>query len=180
MLDFMKPNTARQKTGWAAAAAIAITIVSSYEGFAAKPYVDTVGRGHPETWCYGQTSADRKAPPYGQVFTKAECQKELGEDLVKYDNGIKKYIHVEMGPNTEAAMVSAAYNLGTGLVGKSAMTRNLNAGGNYTDPPHSAAYRRYHPAACQALLQYDHANGRKLLGLTRRRQSEAALCHKDD
>ena len=172
--------TARQRTGWAVAAATAVAIVASFEGFAAKPYVDTVGRGHPETWCYGTTKADHPAPPYGTVFTKTECQQLLASDLVKYDNGVKKYVHVIMGPNTEAAMVSAAYNLGPGVFAHGSMTRYLNAGGNFTDPPRSAAYKRNHPSACNALLSYTRAAGRVLAGLVRRRKAEAALCHKDD
>lgn len=176
-----RPQTARQKTGWAVAAATAVAIVASFEGFAAKPYVDTVGRGHPETWCYGTTKADHPAPAYGTVFTKAECQKLLAADLVKYDNGVKRYVHVVMGPNTEAAMVSAAYNLGPGVFAHGSMTRYLNAGGDYNpDGAQSAAYRRNHPHACNALLAYDRAAGRVLAGLARRRRAEAALCHKDD
>lgn len=177
----LQPGTTRQRTGWAVAASAAVAIVASFEGFAPRPYVDTVGRGHPETWCYGTTAADHPAPPYGTIFTKAECQQLLAADLVKYDNSVKKYVHVVMGPNTEAAMVSAAYNLGPGVFRTGSMTRYLNAGGNYNpDGAQSAAYSRNHPRACNALLSYTRAAGRVLAGLVRRRRAETALCHKDD
>ena len=141
---------------------VAITIVSAFEGFASKPYVDRVGTGHPETWCYGMTKAEGPPPPYSKVFTKAECQGYLGPGLQKYDTGIKQCIHVPMPPHREAAMVSAAYNLGVAGVCRSAMVRNLNAG--------------HVQAACDALLQYNRAQGRVLAGLTRRRQQERLLC----
>lgn len=177
---FAASPTARQKTGWAAAAMTCVVIVASFEGFAAKPYKDTVGTGQPETWCYGTTKADHPAPPYGTVFTKKECQDLLAQDLVKYDTGVKRYVHVVMGPNTEAAMVSAAYNLGEGVFAHGGMTVHLNAGGDFTDPPRTEAYRENHPAACNALKAYVRAQGRVLSGLVRRRNEEAALCHKDD
>ena len=181
MLDFMKPNTARQKTGWAAAAAMTVAMCASFEGFAAHPYVDTVGRGHPETYCYGETAADGPVPAYGTLFTKEQCTELLKKSLVKYNNGIKQYIKVTMGANTEGAMTDAAYNLGVGIFKKGSMTRDLNVGGNFNpDGAQTVTYKRYHPLACQALLQYDHANGKRLAGLTRRRQAEAKLCHKDD
>ena len=175
-----QPNLFNRSTRWGAWVAIAITIASAFEGFSAKPYVDRVGRGHPETWCYGTTASDHPAPPYGTIFTKLECQTMLGSDLLKYDTGVKKYVHVIMGPNTEAAMVDAAYNLGPNVFAHGSMTRYLNAGGNFTEPPRSTAYRHNHSAACEALKSYNRASGRVLTGLVRRRKAEAVLCHKDD
>ena len=185
MLDFMKPNTARQKTGWAAAAAMTVAMCAGFEGFAAHPYVDTVGRGHPISWCYGETKSDGPVPRMNATFTKEQCGDLLQKSLVKYNTGIKKYIHVVMGAQTEAAMTDAAYNLGTGLFAHGSMTRYLNAGGDFnSDGAQTAIYHRNHPRACSALLAYNHGtvHGRStvLPGLTRRRAAEAALCHKED
>ena len=181
MLDFMKPNTARQKTGWAAAAVMTVAMAASFEGFAAHPYVDRVGTGHPITWCYGETKSDGPVPKMTATFTKEQCGDLLQKSLVKYNTGVKKYIHVVMGAQTEAAMTDAAYNLGVGIFVHGSMTRYLNAGGDFNDSGiQSAVYKRNHPRACNALLGYDHAQGRRLPGLTRRRNAEAALCHKDD
>ena len=186
----LQPQTTRQKTGWAAAAAISVTLVAGFEGFASKPYVDTVGTGHPETWCYGETAADGgRVPAYGTLFTKAECQASLQEKLAKvYDPMVRQCIKTEAldgFPNREASLVSFVYNGGQGwlcvpTVRKingvptvypaskpsrfTAVARNINAD-NYV-------------AGCNAMLAYDRANGRVLSGLQRRRAQEAALCKK--
>jgi lysozyme len=145
---------------------IAVTVVSSFEGFASKPYKDLVGTGQPETWCYGMTKADGPPPPYSKVFTKAQCQEYLGDDLQKYDAMVRKCVHVTLPPHREAALVSAVYNLGPGPLCHGPIGRYLNAGNVRV--------------ACDSLLGFDHARGRRLPGLTRRRQEERALCLRDD
>ena len=179
--DAFTPQTARQKTGWAVAGSICAAMCASYEGYAAHPYVDTVGTGRPITWCYGETKADGPVPPMGTFFTKQQCTDQLIKSLVKYDNGIKKYVKVVMSPNTEAAMVDAAYNLGFGVFAHGKMTVYLNRGGDFNpNGKQTAAYHRSHSPACDALKNYVRAQGKVLKGLVRRRNSEAELCHKDD
>ena len=145
--------------------AIAVALVGPFEGLALKPYVDWIGRGHPETWCYGKTAADGDPPPYSKVFTKAECNTDLGKDLVKYDAMVHKCVHVTLPPHREAALVSFIYNLGQGaLCGR--IARELN-NGNIT-------------AGCRGILAYDHASGRRVAGLTRRRLAEYHMCLRND
>lgn len=159
----------------AAALAIAVPVVGNFEGFASKPYVDTVGTGHPETWCYGETAADGGAvPAYGTLFTKAECQASLQEKLAKvYDPMVRACIdekQLDGFPSREAALISFVYNGGQGWLCNprthtyTAVARNINAG-NIT-------------AGCNAMKAYDRASGRVLSGLVTRRAKEAALCIK--
>jgi lysozyme len=151
----------------AAAIAIAAVFIEPFEGYASKPYVDRVGTGHPITWCYGETKADAPVPPMGTLFTKAECTKELEHDLqTKYDPAVRKCIHVALPPHREAALISFVYNLGPGPLCNGPVGRYLNAGNV--------------PAGCNAMLAYDHAAGKRLPGLTRRRQAERALCIRND
>src|SRR5271170_2472255 len=94
------------------AIAIAAAFIAPFEVYAIKPYVDTVGTGHPITWCYGETHADGPIPPMGTIFTKAECTAELQESLTK-----KYYPYVQrcapgQPPHRTAALVSFVYNLG--------------------------------------------------------------------
>lgn len=163
-----KVSPAKVAVGTATWLTIAVTCVAGFEGFAAKPYVDRVGTGHPVTWCYGETPADTggKAPPITATFTKAQCQQYLATDLVKYDAAVKKCIHVPLPPHREAALVSAAYNLGPAAVCNGSIARYLNAG-NVT-------------AGCNALLAYDHASGRVVEGLVRRRNAERVMCLRSD
>jgi lysozyme len=149
--------------------AIATPFVGGFEGYAKRPYVDTVGTGHPITWCYGETAADGgKVPPMGTLFTKAECTASLQEKLTKvYDPMVRKCINAKyLTPHREAALVSFVYNLGPGALCNGPIGRYINAGNI--------------AAGCNAMLAYDHAAGRRLAGLTARRQAEAAYCRRSD
>ena len=149
---------------------IAAVTIGAYEGYAKKPYVDTVGTGRPITWCYGATKADGPVPPMNKTFTKDECQQILIKDIPKYDNPIKaclnKDVYDALPPHRHAALVSLAYNVGPGAVCNSSIARNLNAG-NVT-------------AACNAFIGYTHAQGRVLQGLVTRRKAERLDCLRND
>ena len=146
---------------------IAGPFVAGFEGYAKKPYVDTVGTGRPITWCFGETRADGPVPPLSKIFTKQECTAELERSLTtKYAPYVDRCIHVYLPPHRKAALVSAVYNLGPGLVCSGPVGRYINAGNVV--------------AGCNALLAYDHAAGRRVAGLTRRRQAERVLCLRSD
>ena len=167
--------TTKIATGTAAVAGAAVAawlviagpLVANFEGYAKRPYVDTVGTGHPITWCYGETKADGPVPPLSAIFTKQECTKELEHSLsARYAPAIDRCIRVVLPPHRKAALVSAAYNLGPSAVCNGPIARYINAGNVV--------------AGCNALLAYDHAAGRRLPGLTRRRQAERAMCLRND
>lgn len=146
---------------------ICVTLCASFEGFASRPYVDTIGRGHPITWCYGETRSDAPVPKLTATFSEAYCRAELAKKLsTVYAPAIEKCIHVAMPPHREAAIVDAAYNLGPNAICKGAIARNLNAGNV--------------AAGCRALLAYDRASGRIVAGLVRRRQAEYQFCMRND
>ena len=173
----MSPNTkpAVKVAGAAAVAgtvawlAIATPFTAAFEGYARKPYVDTVGTGHPITWCYGETKADgTPVPPMSAVFSKDQCTAQLQQKLANvYYPPIAKCIPAKyLTPHRTAALVDFAYNLGpaavcTGPVGRYIAAGNVAAG-------------------CRAMLAYDHANGVRLAGLTRRRQADYAYCVRND
>ena len=158
----------RRNAGRAAAwLTICVTLCAGYEGYAAHPYVDTIGTGHPITYCYGETAADGPLPPMNATFSEAYCKAELAKKLATvYAPAIEKCIHVTMPPHRRAAIVDAAYNLGPNAICKGSIARYLNAGNV--------------PAACKALLSYDRASGRVVAGLVRRRQAEYRLCTRND
>ena len=149
---------------------LAATTIGPFEGLALKPYVDTVGTGHPETWCYGETKADGTPPPYSKVFTPDECKQILAESLPKYDDEIKGCLtpaaYAALPPHRHAAILSLVYNIGGGAFCKSSILRDLNAG--RTD------------MACNDFLGYNRANGRVLAGLVTRRKAESAMCKRTD
>ena len=164
MMD-QQPNLFNRSTRWGAWVAIAITIVSAFEGFSGKKYYDSV---HVATICFGATAADHV--DLTKVYTKAQCQTMLGTDLPKYDAPLKKClkpaVYNALPPHRHAALVSLAYNVGDAAVCRSSVVRYLNAGNV--------------PAACQSFMLYDRAGGRVLPGLRSRREQERALCRMDN
>jgi lysozyme len=140
---------------------IAVPLVAGFEGFSGKVYRDSV---NVKTICYGQTAAD--GADFSKVYTKTECEQMLGTDLAKYDKLVHSCIKVALPPRREAALVSFVYNIGQGALCHGAVARDLNAGNI--------------AGGCNAILQYDHAGGRVLTGLTKRRQVEKALCLRND
>lgn len=180
------PQTSRSKAGWAAAAAITVTLVAGFEGYASKPYVDWVGTGHPITWCYGETQMDgTPVPPMNRRFTKTECEVSLLAKLTNvYDPMVRQCIDAKAldgHPHREAALVSFIYNGGQGWlcaprarkpfpdsrpIRFTYVAREINAG-NYA-------------AGCAAMKAYDRASGRVLAGLVRRRNEEAEWCRRSD
>lgn len=141
---------------------IAGPLVASFEGYSGKPYRDSVGV---KTICYGATAADHV--DFSKIYTKTECLRMLDTDLEKYKEQIRPCIPKidTFPPHRIAALVSFAYNLGPhalcGPVGRYLNTGNVGAG-------------------CNALLAYNHAGGRVLAGLTRRRMAERSLCLRAD
>lgn len=158
----VKTVAAGAVAGGLAWVAIAVGFVAPQEGYSGKPYRDSVGV---LTICYGATAADHV--DFSKTYTKAECEQMLGKDLQKYEAQIRPCIPKidTFPPHRLAALVSFAYNLGPhslcGPVG-----RNLNVGNI--------------AAGCNAMRAYNHAGGRVLAGLTRRREAERALCLRND
>jgi len=158
MPDWLTKRNAGRGAAWLT---IAVTLVAGFERFSGTTYRDAVGV---KTICYGQTAAD--GADFSKVYTKAECEQMLGVDLQKYDAMLRSCIKVPLPPHREAALVSAVYNLGRGAICNGPIAKNLNAGNI--------------AAGCQALHGYNHAHGRVLDGLTRRRETEIKLCLRND
>lgn len=139
--------------GIAAALALAIPLIMSFEGYSAKPYQDVVGI---MTVCYGHTG-DVQARSY----TEAQCR-----DLLKTDAGrhaLSVYTctpAVIDHPYAFAAFTSFDFN--TGRYCGSTMAK-LAAAGNYPD-------------ACAQLDRWVYAGGKRFYGLVRRRAAERKLC----
>ncbi len=149
----LRPRTRLQKG--TAAAALAVTLVGGFEGLRLRAYPDVVGVA---TVCYGET----RGVKLGDRHTKPECDAMLLKGLQEFEQGVLACTAVPMPEKRQVAIVSFAYNVGTGAYCKSSVARLLNAG---------------QPAsACDALLKWNKAGGIVFPGLTRRRQAERALC----
>jgi lysozyme len=137
---------------------IAVAAVAGFEGLRTVAYRDPVGI---PTLCFGHTAGVRM----GDRRTPDECRALLVDDLLTYNDAVRRCVTAFMTPSREAALTSFAFNVGGGAFCSSTLVKRLNAGD---------------PGACNELLKWDKATkaGVKITlpGLTKRRQEERALC----
>jgi lysozyme len=152
------------KAGAAGAGAIllAVSFIQPWEGLWTTAKVDTIGTGHPITYCYGQTN-ENGTVKVGQHFTPQQCSDLLAKTLPKYWDEISPCIHVAIPDKVEAALISGAYNAGSAAMCRSPMIAKINAGDIL--------------GGCQAFKGwYIRADGKVVKGLINRRTGERALC----
>lgn len=139
----------------AAIATMAIALVGGFEGLRQTAYRDVVGV---PTLCYGETRGVRM----GMTASKAECDDMLLKGLADFERGVLSCTTAYLPEPRLVAMVSFAYNIGTGGYCKSSVVRLINAG--------------HVQAGCDFLMRYNKAGGIVFPGLTRRRSAERELC----
>ena len=143
-----------------------LDIIKQFEGFRSEPYRDSVG-----VWTigYGNTyyPSGKKVSASDKHLTENEASK-LKLDIINKDFSpsvnllLKK--EIEQGKITQNmfdALISLAYNIGTGALARSSVIRHLKAGDK--------------ESAAKAFLMWDKAKGKTLKGLTIRRQKESDL-----
>lgn len=139
-------------------------LMHQYEGLRLQAYKDPIG-----IWTigYGNTFYENgKKVRKGDVITK-----ERAEDLFKnivwheFEYPLTKLLKKDLNSNQFSALVSFAYNVGMGNVSKSTLLKKVN-----TNPKN--------PFIREEFLKWNKADGKVLLGLTRRRQAEANLYFK--
>jgi lysozyme len=134
----------------------AIDLIAGFEGFVDHPYKDAVG-----VWTIGFGHTAGVGPNTARI-THPQAAALLRRDLEKtYVPPVKKFAGL-LNQHQFDALVSLVYNVGPGVLGK---------GHTLGD----ALAHKDVPAAGRAILLYDHAGGRKLAGLTRRRKTEHDL-----
>lgn len=137
------------------ALALAVGLVSTWEGTELQSYQDAVGVW---TVCTGHTQT---AAP-GQTRTPEQCNELLASDLGMAFAAVDQYINVPLEPQTQAALVSFTFNVGAGALQRSTLTRKANAGDLV--------------GACGELRRWVYAGGQRLRGLVSRRAAEYELC----
>lgn len=97
----------------------------------------------------------------GMTCTKEQADQWLLQDIGWAESAVNRLVKVPLTQGEFDALVDFTYNCGSGTFEKSDVLKKLNAGD-------------YHGAAA-ALEEYDHAGGKVLAGLLRRRKAEEAL-----
>lgn len=106
---------------------------------------------------YGTTSGVTK----GTVITKERAEELLRQDVRKFEDSVTRLAKVKLNQHQFDALVSFAYNVGSGALGSSTLLRVLNAGD--------------YDAAAGQFERWNKAGGQVLAGLTRRRAAERKL-----
>jgi GH24 family phage-related lysozyme (muramidase) len=124
-----------------------LKLIESFEGLRLTAYQDSVG-----VWTigYGHT----RGVAHGQIITQQQAEAFLQQDLGVAEGAVNG-LGLTLTDNQFAALVSFAFNLGGGNLNK--LLKNGLA------------------AVPDRILLFDHAGGKQLAGLTRRRQAERAL-----
>jgi lysozyme len=148
------PDTRKRMAPWLVAIALSVTSVASWEGLRTKVYPDAGGVA---TACYGETNGITK-----QEYTKVECEQMLRARLDVVASELSKCVTADMPDTRKNALISFAYNVGTGAACRSTAIRELNAGNV--------------KAGCDALLKWTKVDGVELKGLVRRRKWEWEQC----
>ena len=138
-----------------------LELIKEFEGLSLKPYLDvvnipTIGWGN--TFYEDGTKVTLKDQP----VTK-ERANELLEVVANRDFADKIFpaIKVKVTQSQFDAMVSLAYNIGTGAFLKSTLLKKVNAGD--------------FAGAGEEFLRWNKALGKEVLGLTKRREREKQL-----
>ena len=129
-------------------------LIQTFEGCKLSAYLCPAGV---PTIGYGRTTGVK----LGQTITQAQADAWLLEEYDGFERKVRALVKVPLTANQLGALVSFAYNVGTGALGSSTLLRLLNKGD-------------YAGAALQ-FARWNKAGGRVLNGLTRRRKAEADL-----
>jgi lysozyme len=132
-----------------------LALIEEFEGFSSRPYWDAYGR----VWTrgYGETEGIHAGSP---SISRSEGQANLKARLERFYEPSIRALGVQFNQHQWDALCSFAWNLGAGI-----FTGHLRAA------LQAHEWRR----AADLMLQYDHAGGVVLAGLSRRRREEARL-----
>ena len=134
----------------------AIGLVKMFEGFSEKPYEDIVGK---MTIGYGHLIKPGESFP--EPLTGQDAEELLANDLCHAEDCINTFVDEPLTQNQFDALVSFIFNLGCQAFKGSTLCGLINQ--NLMD------------SASKQFLRWDHAGGKKIPGLTRRRVAEQAM-----
>src|SRR5262245_38720361 len=142
-----------------------LAIVKAFEG-CLKPigngkYVPYICPAGVLTIGWGHTRDSGRYFDKHSVWTTAECDMALAEDMGTFEAAVSRRVKVPLNQHQFDALVSFTYNCGEGNLAKSTLLKRVNAGD-------------FAGAAAQ-FAAWNKGGGKVLAGLTRRRKSESFL-----
>jgi GH24 family phage-related lysozyme (muramidase) len=114
--------------------------------------------------CYGHSNRSKKPPVVTDELrvTLAECEAILANDMLDYENRVKKTVKVPLFQHEFDALVSLAYNWGPGNLDRSSLAKLINEGA-------------YPKAAYEIRMILPNPDQKHYAGIKRRRDKEADL-----
>ena len=142
---------------------VGINLIKHYEGFYSKPYKCPAGRW---TVGYGHLIGSGLSLPdnWNRPFSIGEIDELLKRDLVRFEQGVLRYITMPLNQYQFDSLVSFSFNLGLGNLQRSKVRQKINRGNI--------------AGAITSLLKYNKGGGKVLKGLVLRRKDEAVLLGK--
>lgn len=139
----------------------ALNIIKKFEGLELTSYPDTGG-----IWTIGYGNTINKdtgqAIRPGDKIDLATAERWLKMDVAEREKYIKPLIKVPITENQKSAIISLAYNIGTGAFAKSTLLRLLNQGSDKK-------------LVANEFLKWNKVKGIEVKGLTNRRKLEREL-----
>jgi lysozyme len=136
-----------------ATALVAIVMHEGYKDFAYIPVpgdVPTIG--------FGTTGGVK----LGDKTTPTQALNRAMVDIQKFEGAVKSCVFVPLSQGEYDAYISLSYNIGSSAFCGSTLVKRLNQG--------------EYALACQEILRWDRFQGKKLAGLTKRREEEYLKC----
>lgn len=126
------------------------------EGYTSRAVIPI--KGDVPTIGFGTTAGVRM----GDTITPQVAVSRALSDVSKFEGALKRCVKVPLTQGEYDAYLSLSYNIGSGAFCGSTLVRKLNAGD--------------YAGACKQVLVWDKAGGRRVQGLTARRNREYAQC----
>lgn len=136
-----------------------LNLIKQFEGCKLIAYPDPGSGGDPWTIGWGSTGPDIRK---GTVWTQAQADTRFAEHVAQFGRSVEQLLGGAATSQCQFdALVSLAYNIGTGNLSSSTLLKKHKAGD--------------YAGAAAEFARWNKASGKVMAGLTRRRAAEAAL-----
>jgi lysozyme len=135
-----------------------IELIKNAEGCCLDSYPDPGTGDKPWTIGWGSTGPDIGPD---MRWSQQECDARLVKDLNDTADHVRSLLKATISDNKFSALVSFAYNVGVHNLAGSSLLRLINAGNS--------------SLAANEFIKWNHAAGKVLPGLTKRREAEKEL-----
>lgn len=135
-----------------------LALIKRFEGFSPTIYLDAAGL---PTIGYGHLLRPGEAEMFARGISEEAGIALLIKDVQKAEQAVLRLVHVPLSEGQFDALVSFTFNLGSGALQRSTLRRKVN--------------REEHADVPPEFMRWVWAGGKKLRGLIRRREAEAAL-----